>query len=349
MTVNLPEDVINSEAMDRYFVGLDPDEPIRRAALGVMRRCSTASSLIGTGQRLRDYVVFLRKRHLDFLAVTADDVYDYLGLRSHLSPETQKVYLSIVRVLYEEAIDRELIARNPTRSVRLGRSSPPAVRALSLDEAKAVIDPVRAELSDPELRLVAGRDYLLLSIMLTMGLRSKEVRRLAFGDFTWNGSRTIVHVYGKFRKHSDLPAPALVVEALAVYRHILVENGLEIDDADAISLPMSHRSRPLLEARPLAPRIPMSDNALYGIVRLRLEDANITGQKVGPHRLRKTMATLAWKAGADPVDIQRALGHSQLHTTLEHYIAPEQDMERTAGDLVPLEPMGSASAKDSGL
>ncbi len=342
MTAILAEDKPNPAAIDRYLFPLELDDPLRKPASAIMRRASTALSMAVTGERLRDWFRYLRNQGLDSLAVSMDDVNAYLWLKQHLSPVTQRTQLTAVRVLYDEAIVRDLITKNPTRGVKLGQYTAAEVHSLSLEASQAIIDAVRSELNDPELRLVAARDYLLFALLMTMGPRSKEIRRLTFSDFSQTGERLVVHIFGKNRKHADLAASPLVVEALSLYRSVLDEHQVAIEESDAICLPLGGRFRPEAGVHPSSPRAPMSDRALYNIVRSRLDHVGVVGAKVGPHRLRKTFATLAWRAGADPVAIQRGLGHRHLRTTLDHYISPEQDLDHPASDRVPLAPAGLA-------
>ena len=99
-----------------------------------------------------------------------------------------------------------------------------------------------------------------------------------------------------------------------------------------------------LDRRRNATLVPMSGAAFFSLVRSRLRDLGLKGPKAGPHRLRKTAATLAWKAKADPAEIQRMLGHEHLSTTLDSYIKPAMDLEHAASDSTELKPMGSSDA-----
>lgn len=347
MTAVLPTDEVRPDMIDHYLWGLlEPTDPFYRTIVAVMRRASTNASMAGVGQRVRQWLRWCKLSHLDPLAVTRDDVQDWLETKRHLSPETQKSLLTMLRGLYREALSRELVRRDPTAALRIGRYTPPETRALSLEEAQLIIDSIRVELRDPDRRLAAARDYLIFSTLLTMGPRASELRRLTFSDFRLSGTRPTAHIYGKFRQHHDVGTSALVREALDVYERALEDAGIEIAPEDPICLAMGGNARDAFYGPRGDGRRPMSGPAFYAIVRARLEQVGLSGRKMGAHRLRKTAATLAWRAGADPVDIQHLLGHARLSTTLEHYIAPEQRLDRTAADLIPLAPAGLREGAD---
>lgn len=53
---------------------------------------------------------------------------------------------------------------------------------------------------------------------------------------------------------------------------------------------------------------------------------------VGPHGLRHTAASSALAGGADPVAVQKMLGHAQLATTVSTYLHDQGDGPRRAAD-----------------
>jgi integrase/recombinase XerD len=66
--------------------------------------------------------------------------------------------------------------------------------------------------------------------------------------------------------------------------------------------------------------------------RLAPEDSSLltrlskrTNINISPHALRRTFATLAWKAGMSLVDIQGLLGHSSIEMTREYIQALTDD------------------------
>lgn len=95
--------------------------------------------------------------------------------------------------------------------------------------------------------------------------------------------------------------------------------------AQALDAHLGGRTGPLFLGRkggPLTRR-----EAAYRLDRL-LVKASITDKKITPHSLRHTFATLALDAGEDIREVQRALGHANIATTLR-YDRSRTDVDRS--------------------
>jgi integrase/recombinase XerC len=346
MPAILKTDVWDEAILRRRLVGfIDEAHPMYVCALTMLRSGSTMPSALSTTLRLRYYFRYLHEHNLDPLLVTRDDLEAWLSAGRNLSPETRRSNLGTVRCLYEEALDRNLVVKNPTRRLKIGRYTPPSPPALSLRDVETLLATVRQEMNDPKSLLVGMRDNFIFSLLCTIGPRTSEVLRLTVADLHLDDVRVTADIYGKNRKHDIKPLPPVVVEAARLWLGSL-ENvmGRPLRPEDAMVVGLGHVSMSVVRADTNATLLPMSRAGLFHLVENRLRDLGLKGLKAGPHRLRKTAATLAWKAGADPTDIQRMLGHAHLATTLNDYIKPAMDLEHSASDSTQLKPMGPSDA-----
>ena len=341
MPATLMADVWDESILRRQLVGyLDETHPIYPCVLTLLRSGNTMASAMSTTARLRQFLHYLHDRGLDPLEVTRDHLEAWLSSSRHLSPETVRSSLGTVRNLYEEAIDRDLMVRNPTRRLKVGRFTPPNPPALSLRDVETLMASIRADIRDPKRHLTGLRDNFAISLLCTIGPRSAEVLRLTVADLHLDDVRVTADTYGKNRKHAVKALPPIVIEGARLWMTALEGLlGRPLRPEDSLVIGLSRRSMSAIAANPSAALVPISRAGLFSMVRRRLDDLGVTGKKVGSHRLRKTAATLAWQAGVDPTIIQGLLDHEHLSTTLDSYIRPAMELERSAADLTRLRPM----------
>ena len=348
MPATLPEDVWNQDVLDRHFYRvIATDHPAYPAIESMLRHCSTMASAFHVAQRLRKYLIYLHKVGIDPVDVTRDDLERWLLSMKHLAPATRQAQIAMVRNLCNELLDRELMAKDPTRRLNVGRHTKAQVRALTLAETNLILDAIRAELAVPKLRMKAARDYLLFALGFTAGPRESEMRRMTFGDFDLKAEPPVAHIFGKFQKHLRIALSSLVLEALPLFREeVETRLGREVKTEDAVFISISHRAPVPSDPDGLLTLKPLTSAGVYNIVRERLRDAGITGVRLGTHRLRKTAATLAYSVTRDVVTTSRMLGHSRPDQTWKHYIAPEEDLRQSASLQIPLYPAGLAVGND---
>lgn len=332
----LPEDKLDYErATARLERVLDRSNPMYRCAVEVARRTNRANSCATYVGALVRFFTWARDHGVDAVTATSDDISDWFATLRQYSPSTRQLAVTVVRLLYEEAVERDLVARSPARKLRARRpaddESPPA---LTGPEANALLQAIRAEMGDPKRRVQAHRDYIAVYLLLMLGLRAAELRRLTFGDFDAQGRRPTVVVRRKGGSLDRLPVPASIGEQVASWRTTLADVGISVAETDPVICQVGQPSRHGLGIP--VPLRQVSNTRLYLVVRSWLEVVGITGSKVGPHRLRRTAATLAWEGHADLPSIQAMLGHRDPETTVRHYIRPAEELRRSASDHIRL-------------
>ena len=153
-------------------------------------------------------------------------------------------------------------------------------------------------------RLVAGcdtatgrgwRDAAVLLVLVRLGLRASEVARVELEDIDWR--RGEITIRGKGGHGDVLPLPVEVGEAIAAY----LRRGRP-----------SHSSRAVFLTA-VAPIRPLSGDGVALLVRRACVRVAVT--RIGPHRLRHTLATETLRAGAPMAEVAQLLRHADQATS----------------------------------
>ena len=158
------------------------------------------------------------------------------------------------------------------------------------------------------------RDFALLSLMATTGLRTIEVARANIGDMRNHGEYTVLYVQGKGRddrtEYVKLEPP--VEDAIRGHLKDREDTGA----AMPLIVSLSHRN--------LGMRL--TTRSIRRIVKVHLVDAGLSSNRLTAHSLRHTAATLMLKNGAKLTEVQQVLRHRNLNTTMVY----NHDLERAA-------------------
>lgn len=257
--------------------------------------------------------------------------------------------LGFVRSLYAEADRRRLLPYNPAAWLRnlRGRDPDGATPALSLAQAREMKQRIETELAASEVpstdeqspqtsgssdaappinpRLLALRDRaMVVGIMLQAGLRRSEVARLRVSDIRQDGGYWIIPLTGKGRvKRRAKLQPA----AVGWINDWVAAAGLAADDPLFVRVAKGGRL--------VRPFHRMNDASIDAVVRRRLAQIGLSGERWGAHAMRATFITLAAEGGAPLDRIQRAAGHADPRTT-ERYVRRSDDLDNNAADYIHL-------------
>jgi integrase/recombinase XerD len=139
------------------------------------------------------------------------------------------------------------------------------------------------------------RDAAVVFVLLRLGLRASEVTRLALDDIDWRAGEVTIN--GKGGRRERMPLPAEVGEAIAAY-------------VRSARPPSSSRS---LFLTVVAPIRPLSCDAVGTLVYRACARAGVG--RVGPHALRRTLATETLRAGAPMLEVAQLLRHIDQATS----------------------------------
>lgn len=162
-------------------------------------------------------------------------------------------------------------------------------RAIPAEDVQRLLD--SCDRSDP----VGVRDYAILMLVARLGLRSAEVARLEFDDIDWRTGQ--IRLLGKASRQDGMPLPWDVGAALSVHL--------------SQPRPVTQLRRVFLAAK--APTRPIPPGMVSDVTHRACDRAGLT--RIGPHRLRHTLATEMLRRGAKIVEISQVLRHRDLATT----------------------------------
>ena len=256
-------------------------------------------------------------------SVTLTDIYDYM---SYLSRDRVKQHKSRVARYGLNAASRarkvasiksfykyltlktSLLEVNPVAeldSPRLKKSLP---QYLSLDECVELLSSVEGKNKE--------RDYCILMIFLTCGLRISELAGLNITDISGDHMR----VLGKGNKERVVFINEACGEAVKSYMQ--KRKNIAAMDKNALFISETRRRR-------------ISVQTIHHLVKKHIRDAGLDSSKYSSHKLRHTAATLMLQNGVDIRTLQELLGHEHLNTT-EIYTHIENSDLRTAAKANPL-------------
>jgi site-specific recombinase XerD len=194
-------------------------------------------------------------------------------------------------------------------------SIPSALRA---EDVTRLLESARAKRSP-----LGRRDYAILTLLATYGLRAGELVALRLEDIDWRNELIRVR-HTKTKTYSELPLlrkPAEVI--LAYLRH---------------GRPQTQQREVFL--RSLAPYHPLTPGPLNKIIARNLVDAHsIPPGKRGPHALRHARAASLLRGAVPLKTIGDVLGHRSPASTMVYLKMATRELREVALDL----PVGVAS------
>jgi len=179
-------------------------------------------------------------------------------------------------------------------------------RAFTEQQVEKLLETTRRDRSATGLR-----DYAILMLLATYGLRAGEVARLRLEDIDWRGERLRVR-QSKTDVESVLPLVALVGDALLEY----LQHGRPETDVREVFL------------RVCAPRGPFArGGSIDGVINSRLKRAgiNINGRH-GSHAFRFARAASLLRASVSLKSIGDLLGHCTASSTAVYLRLPTDEL-----------------------
>ena len=201
-----------------------------------------------------------------------------------------------------------IIDENPAIELETPKTGDRHPVHLTLSESTHLLDHIMSE--TPE------RDYAMITLFLNCGLRLSELCGI---DINCIKDDTLT-VIGKGNKERTVYLNEACLSAINSYLKIRPHDGVK--DKQALFL-SSRKSR-------------ISNRMVQLIVKKQLELAGLDADKISPHKLRHTAATLMYKHGnVDIRALQQILGHENISTT-QIYTHIDDERLRTAVKSNPL-------------
>ncbi len=215
------------------------------------------------------------------------------------------------RTIFEHAIDRGIIERNPARKLKATARKRPSKRALSMDECRRLLS------------AVIGRDHLILRAFVQLGLRPEEMFALRRDDVSANFLRideAIVDGEAAPTKTEASEASVYLPAGLAVE----LRNWIECSSGEPHNWVFPAQSGGPINAHNYLARTlkPAAIRAGVGVTDTGKKDRSgnpILRTDVNFQVLRRTCATLFGAHAKDPRLTQAQLRHADPTVTLRHY------------------------------
>jgi integrase len=247
---------------------------------------------------------------------------DKLLADPELSRKFIKNVLILLHRLFEEAIDREYVAANPARKLRL-----PTTESSDLSESQSVIVPTPEEVVKTFVELPPTYQGLLATSAVT-GARRGELLGLKWEDIDWINSliqirRTLQRLPesllegGSFRGVDRLgdSCLALVSPKSKKARRIIEMPPKLADLLRALHASQKAVDSPFVFQNEIGE--PLDPDAVYDVIHDAQDRAG--SRRFGLHGLRHLYSSLLVASGADVKFAQERLGHASAVTTLNIY------------------------------
>lgn len=148
------------------------------------------------------------------------------------------------------------------------------------------------------------RDYAMLFLMITGGLRTIEVVRADIGDLRTLGDGTVLYVQGKGHEEKTeyIKISSAAEKAIRAY----LKTREDTEDAAPLFTSTSNNNRGQR----------LTTRSVSGIAKSRLQAAGYDSSRLTAHSLRHTAVTLSLLAGRDLAEVQQFARHANIATTM---------------------------------
>ena len=225
---------------------------------------------------------------------------------SGLKPTTVQNYITATRIFFKWT-EQEGLYPNIAEHIKGAKLDKNHKKDyLTSRQAKEVLSNVDKETEE------GLRNYAILSLMVTGGLRTIEVSRADVEDLRTLGENTVLFVQGKGREEKTeyIKISAPVEKAIRQY----LKARQNVEEGQPLFTSTSNNSK--------GNRI--TTRTVSGIVKTALKNAGYDSARLTAHSLRHTAITLALLAGREITEVQQFARHANLNTTMIYNHALDQ-------------------------
>lgn len=226
---------------------------------------------------------------------------DVLAFRNNLKelgrkPTTVKNYIVAVRLFFQWT-NQEGLYPNIADKIKGAKVDQAHKKDyLTTEQIKDVLDHI-------DITTVTGaRDYAIIVLMVTGGLRTIEVSRANMEDVRNVGDSPALYIQGKGKEEKTdyVKLPLQVFKAIGRYREMLDEQ----PQALFVSTSNNNKGKSL------------TTRSISSIVKKRFKNAGFMSERLTAHSLRHTAGTLNLLNGGTLEETQQLLRHSNINTTM---------------------------------
>ena len=279
------------------------------------------------GSSIRTYKTGV-KRFLQYLidkGITQPDREDVISFISYLEekdlkPTTIHCYIVSIRIFFS-FLDDEGLYKDITKRVKAPEISKQWKKDyLTVNQCKKLLKEIDQETE------IGKRDYALIALLLTGGLRTIEAHRANIEDIRPRGADTVLYIQGKGRSEKT-DYIKLVNEVEDAIRDYLACRKRTNKPDEPLFVSTSNNSR---GSR-------LSTRSISGIVKSRLINAGLNSDRLTAHSLRHTTGAINLLSGASLEETSTLLRHASTDTTRIYTHMIERDnneSERRIADAI---------------
>lgn len=239
------------------------------------------------------FVDYLDKNSLNLLNPSKTVIKDYISQLSELglSDRTKARRLSALRTLYAFLMREKKVESNPTKLIERPKQGRRLPNFLSESETEALINAAYNS-NHPD----QSRRVVFIELLYATGMRISELIQIKLSDIQWLDE--CILITGKGNKQRIVPFNQSTKTALIHYIQSSQPSS-KFGWLFPSSNPTSHLTR----------------QRFFQIIKELAIDAGIDPLKVSPHVIRHAFATHLLNHGANLINVQKLLGHSDVATT----------------------------------
>ena len=209
---------------------------------------------------------------------------------TNLSSATIKTTLNASKIFLKYSYDNKYMTSDLYKNIKPYKQMKKTIVVLSAEDINKLLN------SQNEFTIIGLRNLLAISLMLDAGLRVSEVVNLNVEDIS--KELGVIKVLGKGKKERLVPLTDSIIKYYDKYVFLgsLYSGALFLDSDTGLR---------------------MTSSGISQILRRIKKEQHFN--KLHPHYLRHTFATLFLVNGGDPVHLQLILGHTTLYMT-EQYL-----------------------------
>lgn len=229
---------------------------------------------------------------------TRDDVIAYReSLKEGHKPSTVQNYITALRLFFRWTAQEGLYPNiaDHVKGAKIDRAHKKDY--LTSRQVKKVLETAKDN------TLEGLRDYAILALMFTGGLRTIEVSRALIEDMRTVGDSTVLYIQGKGREEKTdyIKIQPQVEDAIRAY---LSARG-SVKPQEALFISHSNNSKGKA----------LSTRSISGIVKRAMIAAGFNSDKLTAHSTRHTAVTLALLGGESLQEVQQFARHTNISTT----------------------------------
>lgn len=200
-----------------------------------------------------------------------------------LDASTVEQHIAAIKSFFAFLVREGRVKINPTSDIRLPRKSKRLPKALTMNEAKNLVESPRS-----------ARDKAIMELLYATGIRASELVGLTLNDV--NLDVGFIKCFGKGGKERIVPMGAAAISAVREY----VNSSRPKTQSDVLFLDKNKKQ--------------LSRQGLWFIVKKYVRSSGVRAS-ASTHTLRHSFATHLLEKGADLRSVQEMLGHSDIATT----------------------------------